>query len=217
MNTRFSECSKYISADATAEFLDDIITSRIGVRLVAEQHVSLTQTLAATGIEPENNTRIGVVDLECSPERMIQMCASFVNSLSDATFGVSPPLMIDGIVGANFTYVLLFSIPEVLLFTPPLTVYSRYIPVHLEYILTEILKNAVRASVEHHQSTRSTSSLPPVQVTIAPSSTFLSLIRIRDQGGGIHPNSLSSHMPSSLEKETLQFDPDYDEGSGGGP
>ena len=106
-DARFSECSKYISAEATAEFLDDIITSRIGVRLVAEQHVSLTQSLAATEVEPGDNTKIGVVDLECSPERMIQMCAAFVNNLSDATFGASPPLLIDGIVNAKFTCVRL--------------------------------------------------------------------------------------------------------------
>lgn len=96
---------------------------------------------------------------------------------------------------------------------------SRYIPVHLEYILTEILKNAVRASVEHHQATRSTGPLPPVQVTIAPSPTFLSL-RVRDEGGGIHPNSLSrifSYAFTTAGRNAENSDPDYDEASGGGP
>lgn len=46
---------------------------------------------------------------------------------------------------------------------------------HLEYILTEILKNAFRASVERHQSqsrspiaTRMSSEPPPIRITIAP-------------------------------------------------
>ncbi len=144
------------------------------------------------------------------------MCASFVNSLSDATLGTSPPLVIDGIVSAKFTYALLSRHLEYC--------YSHlsdlsYIPVHLEYILTEILKNAVRASVEHHQATHSTGPLPPVQVTIAPSSTFVSL-RIRDQGGGIHPNSLPrvfSYAFTTAGRNAEIFDPDYDEGSGDGP
>ncbi|KAF8343795.1 atypical/PDHK/BCKDK protein kinase [Cantharellus anzutake] len=164
----FAECAKYMPTEAITEFLDDLITSRIGVRLIAEQHVSLTETLASAEAKRENSSKVGVVDLECSPKRMIQMCASFVNSLSDATFGASPPLVIDGIVDAKFAY----------------------IPVHLEYIVTEILKNAVRASVEQHHAIRSTGPLPPVQATIAPSSSFLSL-RIRDQGGGIHSNNLN--------------------------
>jgi 26S proteasome regulatory subunit T1 len=88
----------------------------------------------------------------------------------------------------------------------------------VEYILTEILKNSYRATVEHHQKLgkRSMHNLPPVTVTIAPptasssrtcaneypSSTteavqptgsypsYLS-IRVRDEGGGVPPTNLS--------------------------
>ena len=74
---------------------------------------------------------------------------------------------------------------------------------HLEYILTEILKNSFRATVEQHTRLQGAGplSLPPVVITISPSPerrentskaepTFLS-IRIRDQGGGVSPSNMT--------------------------
>ena len=77
---------------------------------------------------------------------------------------------------------------------------------HLEYILTEILKNSFRATVEQHTRLQraagllSLPSLPPVVITISPpepredtskaGSAFLS-IRIRDQGGGVLPSNVA--------------------------
>lgn len=71
---------------------------------------------------------------------------------------------------------------------------SRYVPVHLEYIITEILKNSFRATVENHHKRNGSSTdvdLPPVVITVSPGESqgttnppFLSL-RIRDQGGGV--------------------------------
>jgi 26S proteasome regulatory subunit T1 len=65
-------------------------------------------------------------------------------------------------------------------------------------MMTELLKNAFRATVEHHHKTHGQDShqpIPPVVVTISPSpqmpsdgrpfgAPYLS-IRIRDQGGGV--------------------------------
>jgi len=74
------------------------------------------------------------------------------------------------------------------------TTCRRYVPVHLEYIITEILKNSFRATVENHHKRNGSSSdaeLPPVVITLSPGTPrastnppFLSL-RIRDQGGGV--------------------------------
>lgn len=69
---------------------------------------------------------------------------------------------------------------------------------HLEYILTEILKNSFRATVEQHTRLQRAGllSLPPVVITISPpeprdtESAFLS-IRIRDQGGGVLPSNMA--------------------------
>ncbi len=91
-------------------------------------------------------------------------------------------------------------------------------PVHLEYILTEILKNSFRATVEWHErhhSASSTGLIPPVVITIAsqprphsplpspsspeypsaaravnPTPRYL-FLRVRDQGGGVSPANMS--------------------------
>ena len=84
-----------------------------------------------------------------------------------------------------------------------------YVPVHLEYILTEILKNAFRATVEWHQRHFSPSEpIAPVVITIsapppahhvhhsarahgrAHPPRFLSL-RVSDRGGGVSPANMS--------------------------
>lgn len=104
----------------------------------------------------------------------------------------------------------------------------------MEYVLTEILKNAFRATVEMHQKRQGSQAvpLPPVQITIshatlplAPSDmsrdsrmrtppSYVS-IRVRDQGGGVHPKDLSRIF--SYAFTTAQSADGEDDGGGGGP
>uniref|UniRef100_A0A0W0G818 Protein-serine/threonine kinase n=2 Tax=Moniliophthora roreri TaxID=221103 RepID=A0A0W0G818_MONRR len=164
----FQECSKYLSPSQINEFLDGAIRNRLSVRLIAEQHVALSHA-----INSSERSNIGIVDMQCSPAQMIKMCGNFVTELCEATLGASPSIVIDGHADAKFAYV----------------------PVHMEYILTEILKNSFRATVEHH-SRHSTKELPPIIITLSPSpklsgdpSSCFSL-RIRDQGGGVSPSNI---------------------------
>lgn len=93
---------------------------------------------------------------------------------------------------------------------------------HLEYILTEILKNSFRASVERHHRQHGSSSrtpIPPVQLTIAPAPSSspqnaVLCIRIRDQGGGVAPANIPHIFSYSFT--TARADDDADE-LGGGP
>ncbi|KAG1760054.1 hypothetical protein EDD22DRAFT_971318 [Suillus occidentalis] len=172
----FQECSRYMSPTQISNFLDGAIRSRISVRLIAEQHIALSHALrtdhgaAEAGVFVHN----GVIDPKCSPAVMVRMCGAFVSELCEATLGASPNITIDGCPEATFAYV----------------------PVHLEYILTEMLKNAFRATVEHHHKLHGLASshpLPHVQITISPPTPphpFLS-IRIRDQGGGVSASNMA--------------------------
>lgn len=107
---------------------------------------------------------------------------------------------------------------------------ESYVPVHLEYILTELLKNAFRATVEHHikhKGQSSIRSLPPVIITLSPPSrlhgadpqpTYFSL-RIRDQGGGVSPTDMArifsyGFTTAGRGASANVFD---DEEGGGGP
>lgn len=58
-----------------------------------------------------------------------------------------------------------------------------YIPSHLEYIFMEIIKNAMRATVEFSQKTGRITH-PPIEIDISESEQLVT-IRVRDSGGGI--------------------------------
>ncbi|KAI0747806.1 branched-chain alpha-ketoacid dehydrogenase [Daedaleopsis nitida] len=192
----FQECQRYMTAEQISEFLDSTIRNRIAVRLIAEQHIAISRALAH-GDSGANH--LGVVDFACSPKELIGVCGSFVSDLCEATLGASPRIIIDGDADATFAYV----------------------PVHLEYILTEILKNSFRATVEwyhRNNSSSSTEPVPPVHITISkqprtdprppaprPSSHLhfpissreparpprFLFLRIRDQGGGVSAANMS--------------------------
>jgi 26S proteasome regulatory subunit T1 len=112
----------------------------------------------------------------------------------------------------------------------------------MEYILTEILKNAFRATVEHnrynhhgqqpqpqpqhgiahntHHQEQQHLPLPPVLITIVPpprlpgitKSATLSL-RIRDQGGGVAPGNMERIFSYAFTTAGRRSS----SGSGGGP
>lgn len=215
----FQECSRYMSPAQISNFLDGAIRNRISVRLIAEQHIALSQALS----NPDADTsHVGVVNTRCSPKAMINMCGSYVSELCEATLGASPLIVIDGHTDATFAYVVLSREVPI-----PLMLYHSYVPVHLEYILTEILKNAFRATVEHHLKCHpgSLRSLPPVTITLSPLSptrdsghqtTYFS-IRIRDQGGGVSPANMARIFSYAFTTAGRGVEEGFDDGSGGGP
>ncbi|EKM55783.1 uncharacterized protein PHACADRAFT_173957 [Phanerochaete carnosa HHB-10118-sp] len=192
----FQECSRYMTPEQISSFLDSAIRNRLAVRLLAEQHIAISRDLQQPELASQDH--VGVVELNCSPSKMIRTVSSFVAELCEATLGAAPEVIIDGEVDATFAY----------------------IPVHLEYILTEILKNSFRASVERHyrQDGSSKDPIPPVQLTIAPPPTSnlhpaVLCIRIRDQGGGVPPANIPHIFSYSFTTARLSEDSE----TGGGP
>jgi hypothetical protein len=143
----FLECRKYISPVDVARYLDRHLRARIGTRLIAQQHLALhfaSQPLhdgnpssAQRQATPSNY--IGVIDTVLRPATLVGTCEEFVAEICELKYGVRPHVIIDGEVEASFAHV----------------------PVHVEYIITELLKNAFRAVVE------SGNEREPVEVTIA--------------------------------------------------
>lgn len=192
----FLECRKYISPSEVTKFLDEHLRARIGTRLIAEQHIALhlSSQPHCNGnnqyAQDGSSTSIGVIDTALRPAEIIRQCESFVSEICELKYGVRPTVIINGQPDTRLAYV----------------------PTHLEYILTELLKNAFRATVESGKERE------PIEVTIAaapdpsPSplesirldtATALSqgdsissntlpgvTIRIRDHGGGISPDNL---------------------------
>lgn len=194
----FLECRKYINPAEVTRFLDEHLRARIGTRLIAEQHIGLHVSSQPHQDEQSNkqsgdSSYIGVIDTALQPASIINSCGNFVSEICELKYGVRPTWVIDGEPETTFAY----------------------IPVHLEYIITELLKNAFRATVESGKSHEpiiitvsadpessggaakerqalkendSSDSHPLIKVfdDSAPGVT----IRIRDRGGGISPDVL---------------------------
>ncbi|CAG7975486.1 unnamed protein product [Penicillium olsonii] len=147
----FLECRKYVSPADVTSFLDTHLRARIGTRLIAEQHLALHYASQPIGGNssttpgtpaPKNSippNYIGVIDTALQPARIIRLCEDFVGEICELKYGVRPSLKIGGEPEATFAHV----------------------PVHVEYIITELLKNAFRATVENGNQRE------PIEVTIA--------------------------------------------------
>lgn len=137
----FLECRKYISPADVTRFLDTHLRARIGTRLIAEQHLALhfASQPGNDGYKDVPSNYIGVIDTALQPSRIIKSCEDFVGEICELKYGVRPQLVIGGQPDASFAHV----------------------PVHLEYILTELLKNSFRAVIENGNERE------PIEVTIA--------------------------------------------------
>ena len=70
-----------------------------------------------------------------------------------------------------------------------------YVPTHLHYVLLELIKNSMRATVEFHTpegGIADSAAMPPIRVVIADGEENEDIaIKVSDEGGGIK----RSHMP----------------------
>lgn len=140
--TGFLQCRKYIDPLEVTRFLDHHLRARIGTRLVAEQHLALhmaTKNPSPPENSPLYHSFIGVIDTALRPSQIVLACQSFVGEICELKYGIRPSLVLKGEVDAEFAH----------------------IPMHLEYIITELLKNAFRATIE------SGNERTPIEVTIA--------------------------------------------------
>ena len=87
---------------------------------------------------------IGIINISMCPKSLVEKWATFVKNLAQDKYGHTPDIRISGHVSTRFPY----------------------IEMPLDYIFPELLKNAVRATIEAHPGSRG-KSLPPVYVTIA--------------------------------------------------
>lgn len=147
---------------------------RISRRVIAEQHLALTETFnspwhfpnAKSQADP-NTELVGEVFLRCNAREVVEACWNQTITLAKEAYGSSwvlPDIVIEGHLDATFPYILS----------------------HLQYIIGELLRNSVQAIVE----TRSdqSGSPPPIEVLICEAPQHV-IIRVSDQGGGI-PNEV---------------------------
>ncbi|EFX04630.1 pyruvate dehydrogenase [Grosmannia clavigera kw1407] len=156
------------------KFMNTILRSRISRRVIAEQHLALTETFGASWYSPgaplpENHDFIGEVFLKCAARDVIERCANAVCALARSAYGphvTLPRVQIAGHLDTTFPYILS----------------------HIEYIVGELLRNAVQAVVEK-QLRLGTGTPPPIEVTICEAQQHI-IIRVSDQGGGVSQDML---------------------------
>ncbi|KAF2722889.1 alpha-ketoacid dehydrogenase kinase [Polychaeton citri CBS 116435] len=144
----FLEARKYITASEVTRFLDEHLRARIGTRLIGEQHIALhfssqPHSELSDGVDQERirqSSYIGVIDTALRPGEIIRGCEQMVGEICELKYGVRPTVNIIG--------------------SPDTTM--AHIPMHLDYVITELLKNSFRATIEAGMEKE------PIEITIAP-------------------------------------------------
>uniref|UniRef100_A0A8C6RWM4 Protein-serine/threonine kinase n=1 Tax=Nannospalax galili TaxID=1026970 RepID=A0A8C6RWM4_NANGA len=133
-------------------FLDRFYLSRISIRMLINQH-----TLIFDGsTNPAHPKHIGSIDPNCNVSDVIKDAYDMAKLLCDKYYMASPDLEIQEVNATNATQ----------------PIHMVYVPSHLYHMLFELFKNAMRATVESHESSL---TLPPIKIMVALGEEDLSI------------------------------------------
>jgi len=152
----FKECRKHIQNE-------DLVRQFCDRTLTSRLGIRLLVTHHLS-LREEKPNHVGIINVSMRLKDVVEKWAEFVRRLAIHRYGRAPDIRLSGHVGSTFPYITL----------------------PLDYILPEIFKNAVRATIESHPDASET-SLPSVHVTIANNEVDF-ILRISDRGGGIPHN-----------------------------
>jgi len=155
----FSECRKYVSDEGLIKLFLDRTLTSRLGIRLLSEH--------HLALRDEKPNHVGIINVGFSPRKLVEKKAEFIKNVCEAKYGAAPNVRINGHANAVFPYI-----------QPP-----------LDYILGELLKNAMRASVESHLHGV---GIPDVTVTIANNEHHF-VFRISDRGGGV-PDKISKKV-----------------------
>ncbi|CAB9496208.1 oxobutanoate dehydrogenase [lipoamide] kinase, mitochondrial [Seminavis robusta] len=151
--------------EETHNFLDRFYLYRIGMRVLIGQYLALRQ--------PPVENYIGIVCSHTSPYEIVKRAIDDAAFMCTRMYGDAPEVIMSGRLDLTFPYV----------------------PTHLHYIMLELLKNSMRATVEWHGVD---AEFPPIKVIIADGNDNEDVvIKVSDEGGGI-PRSNTKKIWSYL-------------------
>lgn len=140
-------------------FLDRFYMSRIGIRMLLGQHISLVT--ASQNSRSSSESHVGIICTETNLQEIIQDAIDNSRFICSQHFGVEGPEI--NIIG-----------------DPDLK--FMYVPSHLHHCIFELLKNSLRAVVERFGP--DCEEFPPINVVVAEGREDIT-IKISDEGGGI--------------------------------
>jgi pyruvate dehydrogenase kinase 2/3/4 len=139
--------------EETHDFLDRFYLCRIGIRVLIGQYLALRQ--------PPVDHYVGIICSVTSPYEIVKRAIDDAAFMCTRKYGDAPEVIMSGRLDLTFPYV----------------------PTHLHYIMLELLKNSMRATVEFHGPD---ADFPPIKVIIADGNDNEDVvIKVSDEGGGI--------------------------------
>ncbi|KAL4789590.1 branched-chain alpha-ketoacid dehydrogenase kinase [Aspergillus venezuelensis] len=163
------ECRGLLPSEAMDHFMNTLLRARISRRVIAEQHLALTETFNSPWHFPGSQDRtdlnadfVGEVFLKCNAKEVVERCGKLVQDAIRQSSGSDkiPEISVQGHLDATFPYMLS----------------------HLEYIIGELLRNSVQAVSERYEVLQQ--APPPIEVLICEAPQHV-ILRVSDQGGGI--------------------------------
>lgn len=155
-------------------FLDRFYMSRISLKMLINQHILLFED--QRGVK---SRMVGIIDTRCNVCNLVHTAYEEASIMCEQTYTVAPELRLKihnsvdpAKRGPKYS-------------SPIIMVYPH---MQLKFILVELFKNSMRATVE----TKGIIKVPPIEVLVAKGSADVTL-RISDQGGGI-PHRVTTQM-----------------------
>lgn len=143
----------FAKMEETHKFLDRFYLCRIGIRVLIGQYLALRQ--------PPVENYVGIICSVTSPYEIVKRAIDDAAFMCTRKYGDAPEVIMSGRLDLTFPYV----------------------PTHLHYIMLELLKNSMRATVEWHGVD---ADFPPIKVIIADGDDNEDVvIKVSDEGGGI--------------------------------
>ncbi|KAF6767128.1 Histidine kinase-like ATPase, ATP-binding domain protein [Kalmanozyma brasiliensis GHG001] len=173
------ESSHHLQPQQLDKFMERMLRSRISRRVLAEQHIALSEALddpfhffnepGRPGHEDESEDavgdHVGIIYTRLSVASVVNKGVKLLTQMFADVQGVTadriPRVVVDGDLKARFAY----------------------IPEHLEYIVFELLKNAIRATIRAHVGEDEAGTVRVTIVEGPPEEDLI--IRISDSGGGL--------------------------------
>lgn len=142
-------------------FLDRFYMSRISLKMLMNQHILLFEE------HRPSKRMVGIIDTRCDVSKVVDSAYEEASILCEQTYTVAPELHIK--IHNSVDPVRRgpqYSSPVVM----------TYPPTHIRFILVELFKNAMRATVE----TKGTIKVPPIKVLVAKGNADVT-IKISDE------------------------------------
>jgi len=181
-NQHFSD-----SEDDFAEFehiqteLNNFYQSRIDIRTLIGHYMALRNSTNFSDDCP--HAMVGIIDEKASPYAIALNAIEDAKYMCTRTHGDAPEVEMRGRLDLTF--------PQ--------------IPDHIHYILVELLKNSMRATVEFHGVDN---PMPPIKVIIADGEDNEDVvIKVSDEGGGIKRSNMKkiwSYLFTTADKDALE-------------